>query len=94
MHGACRCAPLLHDAGSGIASRCAVTQDSAAPTHVPEGLPIAPGQLIGERYLVGQVLGGGGMGVVFQGTHVLLGTPVAVKLNIRHGWPTLTTRSK
>jgi serine/threonine-protein kinase len=43
-------------------------------------LPIAPGQLIGERYLVGQVLGGGGMGVVFQGTHVLLGTPVAVKL--------------
>lgn len=49
-------------------------------THVPDGLPIAPGQLIGERYLVGQVLGGGGMGVVFEGTHVLLGTPVAVKL--------------
>jgi eukaryotic-like serine/threonine-protein kinase len=57
-----------------------VTQDSPATTQVPEGLPIAPGQLIGERYLVGQLLGGGGMGVVFSGTHVLLGTPVAVKL--------------
>jgi serine/threonine-protein kinase len=36
--------------------------------------------VIGERYRVGQMLGGGGMGVVFAGTHVLLGTPVAVKL--------------
>jgi eukaryotic-like serine/threonine-protein kinase len=45
-----------------------------------QGLPIAPGQVIGERYLVGQVLGEGGMGLVFAGTHLLLGTPVAVKL--------------
>jgi len=43
-------------------------------------LPIAPGQIVAERYLVGEVLGGGGMGVVFAGTHVLLGTPVAIKL--------------
>jgi serine/threonine protein kinase len=42
--------------------------------------PIAPGQMIAERYLVGEVLGGGGMGVVYAGTHVLLGTPVAIKL--------------
>jgi eukaryotic-like serine/threonine-protein kinase len=48
----------------------------------PDGgeLPIAAGQIIGERYLVGEVLGGGGMGVVCAGTHVLLGTPVAIKL--------------
>lgn len=43
-------------------------------------LPIAPGQVIGERYLAGEVLGGGGMGVVVAGTHMLLGTPVAIKL--------------
>src|SRR5689334_17458976 len=36
--------------------------------------------MIGERYLVGEVLGGGGMGVVRAGTHVLLGTPVAIKV--------------
>jgi len=43
-------------------------------------LPIAPGQIIAERYLVGELLGEGGMGVVCAGTHVLLGTPVAIKL--------------
>lgn len=43
-------------------------------------LPLSPGQVIGERYRVNDVLGGGGMGVVFSGTHVLLGTPVAIKL--------------
>jgi eukaryotic-like serine/threonine-protein kinase len=43
-------------------------------------LPIAPGQVIAERYLVGEVLGEGGMGVVCAGTHILLGTPVAIKL--------------
>jgi serine/threonine-protein kinase len=46
----------------------------------PSALPIAPGQIIGERYLVGEVLGGGGVGVVCAGTHVHLGTPVAIKL--------------
>ena len=43
-------------------------------------LPFAQGEIIAERYLVGEVLGGGGMGVVCAGTHVLLGTPVAIKL--------------
>ncbi|HKY39281.1 MAG TPA: serine/threonine-protein kinase [Polyangiaceae bacterium] len=57
-----------------------MAEDSLTATRPHEGLPVAPGQLIGERYLVGQVLGGGGMGVVLAGTHVLLGTPVAVKL--------------
>lgn len=42
--------------------------------------PLQPGQIIGERYRVGDLLGGGGMGVVQAGTHVLLGTPVAIKV--------------
>lgn len=54
--------------------------DASAVHPQTSGLPIAPGQIIAERYLVGEVLGGGGMGVVCAGTHVLLGTPVAIKL--------------
>ncbi|HEY6079961.1 MAG TPA: serine/threonine protein kinase, partial [Polyangiaceae bacterium] len=42
--------------------------------------PLQTGQIIGERYVVSDVLGGGGMGVVWAGTHVLLGTPVAIKV--------------
>jgi serine/threonine protein kinase len=42
--------------------------------------PLQPGQIIAERYRVGDLLGGGGMGVVRAGTHVLLGTPVAIKV--------------
>ncbi|HWA75537.1 MAG TPA: serine/threonine-protein kinase [Polyangiaceae bacterium] len=42
--------------------------------------PVSPGQVIGERYLVGSVIGEGGMGVVCIATHVHLGTPVAIKL--------------
>jgi serine/threonine protein kinase len=57
-----------------------VPADSLALQSEQSSLPIAPGQIIAERYQVGQVLGGGGMGVVCAGTHVLLGTPVAIKL--------------
>jgi len=50
-------------------------------TPIPESvLPVVPGQLIGDRYLIGSVIGEGGMGVVCAATHVALGTPVAVKL--------------
>ena len=50
-------------------------------TPIPESvLPVVPGQLIGDRYLIGEVIGEGGMGVVCAATHVALGTPVAVKL--------------
>ena len=41
---------------------------------------MVPGQVIGERYLIGSVIGEGGMGVVCAATHVGLGTPVAIKL--------------
>jgi serine/threonine protein kinase len=43
-------------------------------------LPVVPGQLIGGRYLIGSIIGEGGMGVVCSATHVGLGTQVAVKL--------------
>lgn len=56
-----------------------MTADASAET-LPSQAAIAPGQVIGERYLVGELLGGGGMGVVYAGTHVLLGTPIAIKL--------------
>ena len=43
-------------------------------------IPVAPGQIIGDRYRIGAIIGEGGMGVVCAATHVGLGTPVAVKL--------------
>jgi serine/threonine-protein kinase len=43
-------------------------------------LPIVPGDLVGGRYRVGEVIGEGGMGVVFEATHVGLETAVALKV--------------
>jgi serine/threonine protein kinase len=42
--------------------------------------PIAEGQIIGERYLIGPVIGEGGMGVVCAAKHIALDAPVAVKV--------------
>jgi serine/threonine-protein kinase len=41
--------------------------------------PVAPGRIIGERYRVGPLLGGGGMGVVCEAIHIGLDVPVAIK---------------
>ena len=46
----------------------------------PSPPPVAPGQIIGDRYRIGAIIGEGGMGVVCSATHIGLGTPVAVKL--------------
>jgi serine/threonine-protein kinase len=43
-------------------------------------VPVSPGQVIGDRYVIGSVIGEGGMGVVCAATHLHLGTKVAVKL--------------
>jgi eukaryotic-like serine/threonine-protein kinase len=61
--------PLVEDGRS--------SQRNSEPA--PE-LPVVPGQLIGGRYLIGSIIGEGGMGVVCSATHVGLGTQVAVKL--------------
>lgn len=53
---------------------------SPTPTVSEQPGPIAPGQVIGGRYLVGTLIGQGGMGVVCAATHVGLETPVAIKL--------------
>jgi serine/threonine-protein kinase len=39
-----------------------------------------PGQVVGERYQVGSVLGEGGMGVVLEAVHLGLEVPVALKI--------------
>ena len=49
------------------------------PAHNLTGLP-ASGAMIGGKYLLGEVIGIGGMGVVLAGEHVELQQPVAVKL--------------
>jgi serine/threonine-protein kinase len=59
-----------------------VTTQAEEPITAPSesSSPVAPGQIIGDRYLIGSIIGEGGMGVVCAATHVGLGTPVAVKL--------------
>ncbi len=44
------------------------------------GGSLAAGQIVGGRYRVGSLLGSGGMGLVFEGTHIELGSPVAIKI--------------
>jgi serine/threonine protein kinase len=41
---------------------------------------VTPGQIIGGRYLVGTLIGEGGMGLVCAATHLGLESPVAIKL--------------
>jgi eukaryotic-like serine/threonine-protein kinase len=53
---------------------------TSEPRSQQSSATLEPGSIIGERYLVGEVLGDGGMGVVRAGTHLLLGTPVAIKV--------------
>ena len=57
-------------------------------TEPETSIPVTPGQIIGDRYRIGAIIGEGGMGVVCAATHVGLGTPVAVKLiraGVKHG---------
>jgi eukaryotic-like serine/threonine-protein kinase len=49
------------------------------PVNEAPRLPITPGDVIGERYRVGSLLGEGGMGVVCEAMHLGLGLPVAIK---------------
>ncbi|HQY61309.1 MAG: serine/threonine protein kinase [Myxococcales bacterium] len=45
----------------------------------PTDAPSFEGQIVGEKYVVGRLLGRGGMGTVWAGTHLQLETPVAIK---------------
>lgn len=43
-------------------------------------LILAPGELVAGRYRVGQIIGAGGMGVVYKAEHIELSRPVAIKV--------------
>lgn len=45
----------------------------------PASEPLSSGHILGGKYSVGRLLGSGGMGQVWKGEHILLGTPVAIK---------------
>ena len=54
--------------------------DGSAPTWVPQGRPEIPG------YRVGDILGRGGMGVVYEARHLRLNRPVAIKMMLNGGF--------
>ena len=46
----------------------------------PEGAPVAPGDVVADKYVVEAVLGSGAMGFVVSARHKLIGQRVAIKL--------------
>jgi hypothetical protein len=50
---------------------------------VPDPERLAPGQLIADRYRVGEFIGRGAMGIVYAGEHVRVGRAVAIKVLTR-----------
>jgi serine/threonine-protein kinase len=46
---------------------------------IPHDTPDLRGQIVGSKYRVEQLIGAGGMGTVWQGVHITLGTKVAIK---------------
>ena len=56
-----------------VDARHAECQMSGQPT-------LAQGELVGDRYRVGPVIGAGGMGIIYKAQHIELGTSVALKV--------------
>jgi serine/threonine-protein kinase len=46
---------------------------------LPQDTPDLRGQVVGSKYRVDRLIGAGGMGTVWQGVHITLGTKVAIK---------------
>ncbi len=46
---------------------------------IPRDTPDLRGQIVGSKYRVERLIGAGGMGTVWQGVHITLGTKVAIK---------------
>ncbi|HEY0462720.1 MAG TPA: serine/threonine-protein kinase, partial [Polyangiaceae bacterium] len=52
----------------------------SAQVAIPDGIPLVPGSIVGNKYRVDGCLGEGGMGVVLSATHLELDAPVAIKV--------------
>jgi len=55
-------------------------QVMSAQLAIPDGTPLVPGNVVGNKYRIDGCLGEGGMGVVLSATHLELDAPVAIKV--------------
>jgi eukaryotic-like serine/threonine-protein kinase len=59
-----------------------------------DALPHAFGSVLAGRYRLDSVIGKGGMGVVYRGTHLTLQSPIAVKVLTTEGALTRTAKER
>lgn len=56
--------------------------DRMAPSEQPDAVQLPPGTMVANRYLLAQVLGSGGEGLVYAGVDTHLGHGVAIKVSV------------
>jgi eukaryotic-like serine/threonine-protein kinase len=71
--------PLVPAAGAPASVGAPGSESAAGPVELSPTPPIAMGGVVADKYRVDRVIGFGGMGIVCAGTHVELGTPIAIK---------------
>lgn len=71
--------PLVPATGAVASEGVVASEGAAAPVELSPTPPIAMGDVVADKYRVDSVIGFGGMGIVCAGTHVELGTPIAIK---------------